>query len=129
VAQPADDGGDLDATVVAPRRAAWVIVDASGDRHDIRSATVIGRSPVAPLHVPRAVPLALDDPTKSLSKSHAVLEPLGDELVVEDLGSTNGTIIVEGGGVETELGGGQKVGVRPGVRLELGEFVLTVSRG
>jgi hypothetical protein len=116
--------GDIDETVIAPRRAArWKIVTPTGDRHPIKVATVIGRAPIAQRG---AVTLALIDPTKSLSKSHALLEVAPDGLAIEDLGSTNG-IIVHDGTVEIDLQRGQRLTLRPGMSLELGDYVLTIE--
>jgi outer membrane biosynthesis protein TonB len=119
--------GDFDETVLAPRKViAWQLVTEDGERHPIRTPTVIGRAPRAR---PGADPLALADPGKSLSKSHALLTPQPDALLVEDLGSTNGTIVFESGEVQTELREGQRVRATAGARLELGEFVLSIDRG
>jgi hypothetical protein len=125
VAAP-DPEGDVEETVLAPRRTAtWRIVTPAGERHAIRGATVIGRAPA-----PRegATVLALADPSKSLSKSHALLDVVDDRLVIEDLGSTNG-VIVHDGTVELDLPPGERTALAAGVTLELGEYTLGVERG
>ncbi|MDM4763707.1 FHA domain-containing protein [Galbitalea sp. SE-J8] len=117
---------DDEATVLAPRRPAWALVTPAGERVPVRQAVVIGRAPTA---AGGALAVALLDPTRSVSKTHALLTPLGDAMRIQDLGSTNGTIVVEADGVEIELGDGQHVEVGAGVRLELGEYVLGLERG
>ncbi|HEX2126231.1 MAG TPA: DUF4389 domain-containing protein [Thermoleophilaceae bacterium] len=56
----------------------------AGQQHDIEEATVIGRDPTS-------ATLVIDDP--EASRRHAALRPGGDGVVVEDLGSTNGTFV------------------------------------
>ncbi|MFT4123777.1 MAG: FHA domain-containing protein [Microbacteriaceae bacterium] len=114
-----------EATVLASRTPLWRLVTPAGERIPLRSPAVIGRTPAAAAD---AVPLALVDPSRSLSKTHARLSPVDERIRVEDLGSTNGTIVIEADGVETELGPGQWVELAGPVRLELGEYVLGLER-
>jgi predicted component of type VI protein secretion system len=44
-----------------------------------------------------AVLVAVDDPERSLSKTHASLRRAGDALVIEDLDSTNGVSVTRAG--------------------------------
>lgn len=115
---------DVEETVLAPRRRGWRIVTPAGEALPIRTATVIGRTPQ---RVGDALPLPLVDPTRSLSKTHLRLEPTRDGIRIDDLGSTNGTIVVESDGVETELRGGQGLELSSAVRLELGEYVMRLE--
>ena len=43
------------------------------------------------------------DDTKTVSKSHAVLRLVGDTWVIEDSGSTNGSIVLDESGAEIEV--------------------------
>lgn len=127
-----DDGepeADFDETIVAPRRLPWTITGPDGIPHQIRTATVIGRAPQRPGDRPTAALLALPDPTKSLSKSHAIFEPDGDSLLVIDVGSTNGVVIMEPDGSETVVPAGRRVPLGTGVNLELGDYTLVIGRG
>jgi hypothetical protein len=84
-----------------------------------RVATVPGR---------RAV--LLDDPGRSVSREHAALRPTGDGgLVVEDLGSANGTVVVRASGAQEASIGGAQVVVRPGDVVMVGDYAVRVLAG
>lgn len=90
-----------------PSRLAW-LVGADGVRHELgREAVVIGRQ--------SGCDLVLDD--AEASRRHARVVPTGDGHAVEDLDSTNGTLV-----------NGSRIGVMTrlahGDRLEIGESVL-----
>ena len=59
----------------------------------LRGLTVVGRDPENISPYPDVELLALDDPSRSVSKTHAMLAPTPDGLWVMDLHSTNGTRI------------------------------------
>ncbi|XPP27584.1 MAG: FHA domain-containing protein [Leucobacter sp.] len=117
---------DLDRTVVVPRakRVGWVIELPGGERFDLPAFDVIvGRRPEAQGD---AQPLAIPDPTRTLSKTHARLRFDGDQWTVEDLGSTNGVMLLLDGEREEEL-----TAYRPAPatdRLLLGTLELRLSR-
>jgi hypothetical protein len=120
---------DVERTILAPRRrAAWTLTGPDGVAHPIRAATMIGRAPQRPASRPELALLALVDETKSLSKSHAILEPDGESLTVEDIGSTNGILLIGPDGAETEFPVGRPVPVEPGAVLEFGDYVATFDR-
>jgi len=127
VVEELDD--DVERTVLAVRRTpAFTLTGPDGIAHPIRSATVIGRAPTRPTHRPGIELLALVDVTKSLSKSHAVVEPDGDIFTIEDLNSTNGVVIVGDDGSETNLPTGRRTPIPPGTVLALGDYIVTVGR-
>jgi len=120
---------DFDETIISPRRRAnWYLVAPDGTRHPIRSGTVIGRAPTQPANRAAAEVLPLADVTKSLSKTHAYLEPNGESLTIEDLASTNGVIVRLKDGGETEAMPGDRLPLEPGTVVELGDYFLTVVR-
>jgi hypothetical protein len=90
------------------------------------AAVLIGRNPAASAAWPQATLLAVDDLTKSVSKTHALLEIDGGVLWVHDLDSTNGVYVVVGDDV-VETVPGTRVAVPAGANLELGEFVTRVT--
>ncbi len=79
------EGGDRNATVVRPVLPKFVLRGLSGDHfgrsYPLQASLTIGRADDAGLRI------ALD----SISRLHARLTPAGDEVLLEDLGSANGT--------------------------------------
>lgn len=126
VFEPLND--DFDETVISPRAPILTITGPDGIPHVIRTATVIGRAPQRPADRPEVDVLALADVSKSLSKSHAIVLPHGDELVIEDVGSTNGVIIKHPDGRETVLPAHRPFPLAVGTVLELGDYVLTIGQ-
>ena len=87
-ARPArDERGELNATMVRPVLPRFALRAVSG--------TLFGRSfPLqASLSIGRAEDAGLRIPLDSISRQHARLTPAGNEVLVEDLGSANGTWI------------------------------------
>ncbi|WP_411700779.1 FHA domain-containing protein [Conyzicola sp.] len=90
------------------------------------AAVLVGRNPAASAAWPQATPVSVDDLTKSVSKTHALLEIDGGVLWVHDLDSTNGVYVVVGDDV-VEVVPGTRAAVPAGAELELGEFVTRVT--
>jgi hypothetical protein len=90
------------------------------------AAVLVGRNPAASADWPQATLLPLADLTKSVSKTHALLELDGGVLWVHDLDSTNGVYVVVGDDV-VEAVPGTRIAVPAGADLELGEFVMHVT--
>lgn len=91
-------------TPVAPR--AWRLRSADGVEFVVRDRVVAGRDP-RPDRVPGGgTPVAVPDPARSVSKTHALLEVDGHRLLATDLRSTNGVRIwpEDGDPVELEPG-------------------------
>lgn len=79
-----------------------------------------GRSPrVASGGDARLVPLL--SPTKTVSATHLDVRQVGDAVVVSDLGSTNGTSIVEPGSQWRRMAAGESTAVAPGTFIDLGD--------
>ena len=70
--------------------------------------------------------LAFEDPHRSLSKTHARLSHRGDELVVEDLDSTNGVVVVRAG-ADHEVVPGTPFVLAPADEVYLGQLRADVS--
>lgn len=91
--------------------------------------TLLGRDP-APLPGDVAPTLiSLVDPSMQVSKTHLALRVLGDSLQVQDLHSTNGTVVNEPSGWRVALSGGESAPVKPGDSLELGGVRIEVGAG
>lgn len=85
---------ELDRTVVVARRPRidWVLELPDGERLPLRDEEIIiGRKPRGPEGMAL---LTIPDPTRTLSKSHARLRYDGDMWSIEDLGSTNGLVLL-----------------------------------
>lgn len=104
-----------------------VVVLDSGERIDVRGATLFGRAP-APVAGEGAVQLIqVADDTRSVSKTHLAILPARRGVVVVDRGSTNGSAIVRDG-AETPLGPGEPIALRTGDVVRFGDRTMTVER-
>ena len=102
VIAPYEDDPIDDRTIVVPRARAevWELVLPSGESYELAADVVVGRRP-EPVDGSEVLPIP--DSTRTLSKSHARLRRDGEQWVVEDLGSTNGLVLLhEAGEVEIE---------------------------
>ena len=112
-----------------PRRhaaAVWRIYVA-GRAVPIDGWLYLGRNPEATAEHPDAPVLAVDDPRKSVSKTHALLEVDGETLWVHDLESTNGVWVIPSGGEPIEVVPGARTAIPAGAVLELGELALDIQ--
>lgn len=121
----AADDDELDRTVVVPRgpRVGWVIEMPDGEMLAIEHDTVLGRRPEA---IDGAGTVAIPDPTRTLSKTHARLRYDGENWTVEDLDSTNGVFLVHADGREEEIAPRTPTGVDS--RLMLGTLHIRLRR-
>lgn len=119
---------DLEATVVARRkRTAWTLTGPSGVRIPLTSGTVIlGRRPSADPEHPDAQLVALDDDTRTVSKTHALLELRDDRWFITDLGSTNGVLFSTLMGTEVAATPGEAT--EAGDRFLLGDAEVSLTR-
>jgi hypothetical protein len=114
----------------APIPSAWRLVIPGVEQPVLVDATAplfLGRAPVAPPDRPGSRVLAVPDPEKSISKTHAMLELELGELRVHDLHSTNGVWVVPVGSEAIEVEPGEPVAVPAGAELELGDVVIRVE--
>ncbi|WP_170222536.1 FHA domain-containing protein [Rarobacter faecitabidus] len=109
----------------------WVVTLRDGNGELVREvpldeALVVGRLPK-----PRAgyADLLVAIPgDESLSRSHAVVTPMRRNVLLIDLGSTNGTVVVRGDGSTTICHPSQRVKIGRTDVVELGDVTLTVRR-
>lgn len=109
-----------------PRLATLTLEADDGTRHVITARAVIGRNPTASGEWSGAVAIAMDDPGKSVSKTHAgvIVTPTGS--TVTDLDSTNGTVVVRASGEEVALSPRAPVAVQQGEVIHIGSRWLRV---
>jgi hypothetical protein len=97
----------------------------AGRRRVLDRALVVGRRP-HPSGAPdptAAGTLVVDSPCRDVSRSHLLLRPAGDTVLVTDLGSANGTVLRPEGGRPHRLPPHTDTEVPDGSVLDLGEDV------
>ncbi len=95
------------------------LVTASGRMVKVTEASVLGRAPdPVPGGADRLLPAFHDDP--SVSRTHALVEPLREGIRVTDLNSTNGTHAEDADGIH-RLAPGQAMTVERGRRVYFGD--------
>ncbi|MGN7800863.1 FHA domain-containing protein [Leifsonia sp. 22587] len=120
---PAAPGAGPAAPAQQPRPV-WRLVLAGGHAVPVGRTLLLGRNPshAALPGAPDAELVAIDDPTSTVSKTHAALAPDGDDLTVTDLHSTNG-VVVDGARAEP----GEPVRLRGSADLLLGDLRVRVE--
>lgn len=123
--EPIVEEDELDRTVVVPRpsRARWLVELPDGETLEIEHDTVLGRRPDA---IEGAQVVAIPDPTRTLSKTHARLRFDGERWTIEDLDSTNGVFLIHADGREEELAAGDPAEVDS--RIMLGTLEIRLRR-
>lgn len=107
---------------VPPARevSAALTLDDGGVIEILGSGILLGRDPAPSPGDPRLVPVAIADPSMSVSKTHLAVVRSGAGLVAIDLGSTNGSAIVRAG-VEHSLTAREQVPLRDDDTIRLGD--------
>lgn len=89
---------------------------------------VLGRDPAADAARTTATPIPLQDPARSVSKTHALVEVVDDRVEITDLHSTNGTRVLTAEGDAEELEPGRATAAPSGATVLLGEFAVRLDR-
>lgn len=122
---PPEQAPEIDRTVVVERRAprvTWTLRADDGTVSEVATRTVLGRDP-QPLEASDAtIVVGIDDPT--VSASHALAELRDGQLLITDLASSNGTVVLDGDGHEQHCPAGVPVAVTEGSAIELGAYTL-----
>lgn len=95
-----------------------------GRRIELRRVNLLGRDPVAGADDAGAQLIALDDPSRSVSKTHLSLTHDGSAWLVTDRHSTNGVEVVSPDGRSHRLPPGQPVPVPVAATVRFGERSL-----
>ena len=109
-----------------PRR--WALALPDGTRVSLDGPLLLGRDPAGIPDRPDAALLPLADPGKTVSKTHALLEPTPDGVRVRELHSTNGVAIDTPAGRELLPAGGEAIAPL-GATVMLGSFAIGVAAG
>lgn len=102
-----------------------VLIVGGGTEHPLDQDLIIGRDPWddEEVRAGTATAVVLDDPERSVSRVDAILRAVGDQVVLVDCGSTNGTSIARAG-----VSGWTAVTSHGSVVLESGTRVLLGQR-
>lgn len=92
-----------------------------------RSSVVLGRDPVPDAAHPNAERITVRDPDRTISKTHLVMTVHGDSVVVEDLNSTNGTVVVAPNGERSAALPGTPIWAGAGSTVEFGERSVRIG--
>ena len=120
-----------EATILSARRSKtqyWTLTLPNGTVELVTGRIVIGRQPEYMPTDPTARLIPVPDPTRSVSKNHACFSLAGANLIVEDLGSTNGIIVTSPDGHEHDIGIRGRAELEDGTKVELGDVVVTVGK-
>ena len=99
----------------------------TGVTYPFGGTIVLGRNPLAPASHPTASPVPVDDPQRSVSKTHVVLTATREGVLVEDLHSTGGTVVVRADGEETPVLPGAPVHARAGDTVRYGQRSVVID--
>ena len=103
-----------------------LVPDTGGEAIPLPEPTVVGRDPRNISAYPQAQRASIFDPSRSVSKTHALLVPVPGGVWVTDLHSTNGTRI-ESNGAVTALVPEKEEAAMPGSKVVFGNAVYRVS--
>lgn len=124
--QSSADEDDIDLTILARRkRPRWRLILPDGRSVELTgTSAVVGRQPASSSAFPGAQLIPVEDPSRTVSKTHALLELRGDQWHIIDLHSTNGVLLAGDGDVEVEPGAAAPAGER----FLLGDAAFQLSR-
>lgn len=100
----------------------------SGRRVHVVGRTLLGRNP-QPTGAADEALISIEDPTRSVSKTHVEMGVDQGELWLVDRGSTNGTILLRPHGAPQLLEAGSRVAVPVGSVIQVGDRRVTVTSG
>lgn len=99
----------------------------TGVTYPFGGTIVLGRNPLAPASHPTASPVPVDDPQRTVSKTHVALTATREGVLVEDLHSTGGTVIVRADGEETPVLPGTPVQACAGDTVRYGQRSVVID--
>jgi hypothetical protein len=107
----------------------WRLTLHDGSVVHATGALLLGRDPGRVEGWQSASLVTINDPEKSVSKTHAAIETTGGEFWITDLHSTNGVAIFAADGTETVLEPDERFPVTTGSTIELGRYRVVVELG
>lgn len=124
-----DSDPGIEQTVISPRRhPVWHLDFSEGGTTALTETVILlGRAPVRDDMSPRAQLISLNDPARTVSKTHARLENVDGRWFITDLASTNGVYVTSPIGEETEVSAGTPTVI--GEAFLLGEYGICLRTG
>lgn len=123
------DLGDLEQTRISAATGPPVptvrLVTDDGTERTVQKPVVIGRNPSA---TDEQVLFVVKDDTRSVSKTHLQVDGTGQDVIVTDLGSTNGSAILREDGSRESLIPRTPTVLPTGATLTIGDRALSVER-
>lgn len=114
---------DLEPVGPQPEQRRFAVRVGPGDSIRLDAPILVGRKPslarVESGELPRLI--AVPSPEHEVSSTHVRIEQSGDAVVVTDLRSTNGTVVVRPGGASARLRPGESTVVLPGSVVQIGD--------
>ncbi|WP_157156614.1 MULTISPECIES: FHA domain-containing protein [unclassified Diaminobutyricimonas] len=104
----------------------WQLSFADGQQLTLSGVLLIGRNPATRAPWPAARTVAVVDPQKTVSKTHAAFELTADGFRVHDLDSTNGVIVRSDHGEQVVPPGHPQL-IQTRAEVSLGEFIIHVA--
>jgi len=99
----------------------------TGERRVLESGLLVGRDPEPTFGFEDAELLVINDQAMSVSKTHLALRCENGRLEVVDLGSTNGTRVIEADGKLVRLTPREPLAIGAGTRVEFGDRSFVVD--
>jgi hypothetical protein len=99
----------------------FTLVFSNGERAQVVGRGLIGRMPVAPANETWDHLIVVNDPSKTVSKTHLRVEALAEGLMVTDLDSANGTVVSMPGIAAERLAPHERVILMSGATVGIGD--------
>jgi pSer/pThr/pTyr-binding forkhead associated (FHA) protein len=106
---------------------AFTLVFSTGERAQVVGRGLIGRMPVPPVDETLEHLIVVNDPSKTVSKTHLRVEALAQGLMVTDLDSANGTVVSMPGIAAERLAPHERVILMSGATVGIGDQSFTIQ--
>lgn len=126
-ASAADEAVDEDSTVETPASERFVLQFSTGESATVTGSGLIGRSPRPEPGEFFDALVTVNDPSRSVSKTHLEFGQEGGEFWIKDRFSGNGTVLHSPESTVVPLVADRRYRVQRGSRIELGEQFVIVS--
>ncbi|MCL2736385.1 MAG: FHA domain-containing protein [Propionibacteriaceae bacterium] len=106
---------------------AWLLRFDTGQTYRLNGTALLGRDPGKQLAFPGAQLVRVEDPSRTVSSTHAAIGATDVGVWVQDMGSTNGSAIATKVGHVKAISAGTRVAVEAGGRVHLGDRVMRIE--